>query len=49
MLKFKTYGKLEKAKLKRDENSLLFGEDNLTNNLTRKLKKIEQYKGQWNF
>ena len=44
MSKSKISGELEKAKklylkLKRDENSVLFGENNFTNNLIRKLKK----------
>ena len=41
MLKFKMSYELEKAKkfylkLERDENSILFGEDNLMNNLLKK-------------
>lgn len=33
--------KIKKLYLKSDKNSVLFGEDNITNNLTRKLKKLK--------
>ena len=44
MSKSKISGEVEKVKkpylkLKRDENSVLFGENNFANNLIRKLKK----------
>lgn len=29
-------------KLRNDENSILFGKDNLTNNIVKKLKQIKQ-------
>lgn len=33
--------KIKKLYLKSDKNSVLFGEDNIINNLTRKLKKLK--------
>ena len=47
MSKSKMPGEQEKAKkrylkLKRDESNVLFGEDNLTNNHIRKLKKLNK-------
>ena len=45
---------LDKAKkfyltLERDESSVLFGEDNLMNNLVKKFLKIKKLKGQFIF